>query len=475
MDIQGTRAVSPWIAGSGKFPNVPETVRYIALMKEAFMSMKKLLILAGVLALVAAFGFANGNKESSSAAAGSSSGTTTLNMWDFLSGGDGVRMGEIVDKFNSSQSKIQVKRTTLQWGIPFYTKVRTAIVAGQEPDVMTYHLSRYARAVPAGILTPITDSMLSSVGLSKSDFFPRLVEKATHNGTLYGVPLDTHPLILYYNKDILKQAGLLDANGMPKGIEGINNFTAALKAVKAKTGAEPLVMENNSAAYTPWRVWYTLLKQQGGSVIENGKVSIGAKGKAALEVMSSWAKDALLPQNLDYQTMVAEFVSGKAAFMLNGVWETPTLVDAQKKGKLTFQYGEMPVPKFYQNDDVWADSHSFVIPNSTKNPLSDTIKKADMQFIAFVEKNALIWAGGGHIPAYLPVVNSTAYQNLKPNVDYVAAAKHVVYDPAVPIGGAAGTMEADFVQFANPMLNGQLSVDQVISQFTQQLTQDLSK
>lgn len=437
------------------------------------MSMRKILLLAGALALVSALVFANGNKES--AASSTSSGPLTLTMWDFLSGGDGVRMGEIVDKFNASQSKIQVKRTTLQWGIPFYTKVQTSIVAGQEPDVMTYHLSRYPSAVPAGLLTPITDTMLSSVGLAKSDFFPRLVEKATVDGTLYGVPLDTHPLILYYNKDILKKAGLLGADGMPTGISGIDNFTKALETIKSSTSAEPLVMENNSSAYTPWRVWYTLLKQQGGSVISNGKVSIGQKGKAALEVMASWAKNGLLPQNLDYQTMVAEFVSGKAAFMLNGVWETPTLVDAQKKGKLSFQYGEMPVPQFYQNDDTWADSHSLVIPNSKKNPLSSTVKQADMQFIAFVEKNALIWAGGGHIPAYLPVINSAAYQNLKPNVDYVAAAKHVVYDPAVPIGGAAGTLEADFVQFANPMLNGQLTVDQAIAQFTQQLTQDLSK
>ena len=45
--------------------------------------------------------------------------------WDFLSGGDGVRMKALIDAFNKEHPDIQVKGTTLEWGVPFYTKVRT--------------------------------------------------------------------------------------------------------------------------------------------------------------------------------------------------------------------------------------------------------------------------------------------------------------------------------------------------------------
>ena len=65
-----------------------------------------------------------------------------VTWWDFLGGGDGVRMKTLLDQFNTENAgKIHVNATTLEWGIPFYTKVQTAAAVGEGPDVMTYHLS----------------------------------------------------------------------------------------------------------------------------------------------------------------------------------------------------------------------------------------------------------------------------------------------------------------------------------------------
>jgi multiple sugar transport system substrate-binding protein len=49
-----------------------------------------------------------------------------VTWWDFLSGGDGVRMKALISRFNEEHPDIKVTGTTLEWGIPFYTKVRTA-------------------------------------------------------------------------------------------------------------------------------------------------------------------------------------------------------------------------------------------------------------------------------------------------------------------------------------------------------------
>lgn len=38
--------------------------------------------------------------------------------WDFLSGGDGVRMKALIDAFNKEHPDIQVKGTTLEWACP---------------------------------------------------------------------------------------------------------------------------------------------------------------------------------------------------------------------------------------------------------------------------------------------------------------------------------------------------------------------
>ncbi|MGG2479166.1 extracellular solute-binding protein, partial [Rhizobium sp. BR5] len=80
--------------------------------------------------------------------------------WDFLSGGDGVRMKALIDAFNKEHPDIQVKGTTLEWGVPFYTKVRTASAVGEGPDVMTYHLSRAPLGVEEKVLSEITEKDL---------------------------------------------------------------------------------------------------------------------------------------------------------------------------------------------------------------------------------------------------------------------------------------------------------------------------
>jgi multiple sugar transport system substrate-binding protein len=101
-----------------------------------------------------------------------------LTYWDFLGGGDGIRMKQIVEEFNKSQSEIHVTESTLTWGEPFYTKVHTAVVAGQTPDIMTYHLSHFPAGISAKDLRPLTTEELAAAGLKASDFQANLVQRS---------------------------------------------------------------------------------------------------------------------------------------------------------------------------------------------------------------------------------------------------------------------------------------------------------
>lgn len=391
---------------------------------------------------------------------------TKITFWNFLGGGDGARMKTLIDGYNASQKKYQVQQTVLQWGIPFYTKVRTSTSVGQAPDLISFHLSRISGWAPANLLRPITTQELSSVGLKQADFFPRLWNAASYQGKTYAVPLDTHPLVLYYNKDVARKAGLLDANGNLRPMNSVAQFTAALKAVKDKTGLAGLAMENHSTAYMPWRLWLTMVEQQGGSIVTNNKISAGEAGKKALTIMADWMKQGYMPKNSDYPSSVAQFTTGKTAFMINGVWEVPTMVDGRKTGKLPFDYGVAPLPKFFGNQDTWGDSHGFAIPNNARKPIPADRLAGVMDFIAYVQKNALTWAQGGHIPAYLPVVNSAKYTALKPNSDYAkVSAANVTYDPPGWYSGAAGPLEAVSIKYFPAAMAGQLSVDKAMSLF----------
>ena len=63
-------------------------------------------------------------------------------------------------------------------------------------------------------------------------------------------------------------------------------------------------------------------------------------------------------------------------------------------------------------------------------------------------KSSLIWAEGGHIPAYRPVLESKEYSDLDPQSNYAGVADKVVLDPKAWFSGSGSDME---VQASVPM------------------------
>jgi len=378
-----------------------------------------------------------------------------ITWWDFLSGGDGVRMKALISRFNEEHPDIKITATTLEWGIPFYTKVRTAVAVGQGPDVMTYHLSRMPLGLEEGVLDEITDEDLKNADLSKDDFFEASVKAASSDdGKLHAVPFDIHSLVLYYNKSFLEGSRFLDAGGKLTGIESLKDFEEALALAKEK-GAEVPVTYATGDDGGVYRVFYTLLRQQGGELIKGSEVLPGdnlEKAAKAIEVMTNWGENGWQPEQAAYEASVALFTSGKSAFMLNGVWEVPTLVDMERKGTLGFQWGAVQVPNLMGTLTTWADSHAFAIP--TNNKMSPEKRKAVMTVIGWMEKNSIAWAEAGHIPAYKPVATSDAFKKMEPNATYSALADTASYDPRSPIAGVASPAYDAALNVISPAIHG---------------------
>ena len=393
--------------------------------------------------------------------------------WDFLSGGDGVRMKTLLDQFNKENPDISINATTLEWGPPFYTKVQTSAAVGQGPDVMTYHLSRMPLGVSTGTLRPFTDEDMKSVGLSKDDYFPADWDGVHVDGKQYGVPFDIHSIILYYNKTKLKAAGLLGDDGLPKGLDGKDNFDAALK--KLTSGDNPGISFSSDDG-TTWRILYTFLAQQDGVFMNGDKVLDGDNAKKAANVVSmvaNWEAQGWAPKLIDYPASIALFTSGKAAFHINGVWEVPTMADLAKNGKLGFEWGAIQIPTLFAHPATWADSHCFAIPNRKGNEISPTKLKAVMTVIAWMNKHSLFWATAGHIPAYRPVTESDDFKKMQPNATYSTLAKTAVFDPKSKIAGVASPVYAAVVNFVAPAFAGQLKPEDAVSQVRDQLESEL--
>ena len=392
--------------------------------------------------------------------------------WDFLAGGDGVRMRKLIDTFNTEHPDITITPTTLEWGVPFYTKVRTSAAVGQGPDVMSYHLSRTPLGIEEGVLSPITDEDLANAGLDTSDFFQTAVDAASSDGTLYAVPFDIHALVLYYNKDLLEGTDYLDDEGNLTAIENLADLDEAMQTLKDNDVATPLTYQTGGEGGL-WRVFYTLLSQQGGEFIVDGEILPGDnadKAVQAIATMRNWQESGFTPEQAEYEASVALFSSGDSAFQLNGVWEVPTYTDAAENDTLGFDWGAVEIPPLMGGEATWADSHAFAIPDEGDETISGEKRAAVMTVIGWMEKNAIGWADAGHIPAYLPVAESDEYKSMEPNATYASLADNAAFDPQSPLTGVASPAYDAALNLIGPAIHGYLSPEEAVQQIKDELT-----
>ena len=363
----------------------------------------------------------------------------TLTYWNLFGGGDGVRMQTMEAAYAAQQGgPSSLQAATFTWGNPYYTKVTLATIGGAPPDVAVSHLTREKNLARAGLLTEITDDMLALVGLSPADFNATAWETQKVDGKSYAIPLDTHPFVLYYNKDVCDKAGLLNSDGSLKEIKGTEGWEQALQAAKGVTGAYGASVATVSELATPWRWFQSLYSQRDGNTpwLAEGGEKLTYNRELTLDTMHWMQKlttSGLMPTTTDYAGSQTLMFTGQAGFYLQGEWEITT---AQSIEGLDF--GMVPVPTIYDKQAEQADSHTFILPKMERS--DDQVLRA-MTFIKSMLDQSLTWAEGGHIPTYLPTFASAEYKNLQPQASYSAAADTVVYDAEAWYSGSGSTFE----------------------------------
>ena len=393
-----------------------------------------------------------------------------LEWWDFLAGGDGVRMKALIDRFNEEHPDISITATTSEWGLPFYTKVRTSVAVGQGPDIMTYHLSRLPIALEEGVLSPITDEDLQTAGLSRDDFITSAIEAAQDDdGQLMAVPFDVHAIVAYYNRTALEGTDWLDADGNLTGLNSIEDLTEMLTWAKENGFSDPLSFQTEGGGGT-WRMFFTLLRQQDGELITDGEVLAGDnldKAVRAIQILTDWRSEGLIPEQAAYPASVALFQSGRAVLHINGVWEVPTFNDATDAGTLGFEWFANEVPQLLDRPATWADSHALAIPNDANMTAEE--REAAMIAIGWMQRNSLAWADAGHIPAYRATVESAEYQELQPNATYASLVDNAEFDPRSTIAGVASPLYDSINNLVAPAVHGFLGPQEAAEQMKQDL------
>lgn len=367
---------------------------------------------------------------------GVSAGAAPLQLWHLFSGADGAKLIQMLGDVKARYPETNTQATCLAWGSPYYTKLAMASAGQRPPDSAVMHVSRLSGYAPGGLLVPYDLARLAALGVTKESVAPALWERCLYQGQLYSLPLDTHPFIAYYNLEIAEKAGLLGTDGQMAEIKSQEQFlqvgTKLAEVTKQVGISYGFVLDTAQA----WRLFWGFYGQTGGKYsFQPGQKAEWDTDKA-IQVITFIAKmldGKVCSNNLDYPGAIAYFTSGASGMILSGEWETPGF---QKNVK---RLGASPMPTLFGTPASYADSHSFVLPGRLGQ--DDARLQRTYELVVGLMQDAVVWAQGGHIPAYLPTTKDPAYLALKPQASYAGAASSVFLDPPVWFSGAGSDFQ----------------------------------
>lgn len=352
--------------------------------------MKKLLALAAALTATTAL--------HSAAAA-----PVTLTYWQYDYASKVSTMNDLIKKFEAANPDIKIKQETFPYDA-YNQKVASSVPAGQGPDVVNLFYGWLPQYVDGGFLQPLPEKDFP-VKTIESTFVP-MIKTSKLNGKYYALPTSVRTLALFYNKDLMKQAGVLT---VPRTWE---DFVVA--AQKMTKGSAPRYSQIGFGIAPNGQDWQmlreVLVRQYGGTPYTDGGKKVNYSSDAGVKAMTFYT-DLLTKHKVgvtDYfpgsNGYRDAFVAGKAAMIIDGSFAIATV---QKGAK--FNWGVVPLPTF-KSSNVRGNFGSYWVNGITRNAKGDKLA-ASIKFLKFLtsEETMNTWLKSvGEIPASKKLAGSAS-------------------------------------------------------------------
>lgn len=322
------------------------------------------------------------------------SGRLVLDYWEKWTGDEAAAMQQVVDRFNDSQSRIQV-RYFITAGID--QKALIAIAGGDPPDIVglyNYNIPLYAET---GAILPLDElGTPEATGLSRyAQGVQPILTHPDSTGTLrqFACPNTGGTLALYYNAAAFKDAGL-DPARPPRTIAELDEFAAALDRREPAGEYRRLGFTPTEPGWWPW-AWGPYF---GGSLTDASARHASIDSPEHMAAFS-WIRDIatrLDPTHVarfgagwgaSYDSPLNAFIRGEVAMILQGPW----LANVINRVNPTLDYAVAPFPIAGSLASIadagpvgLVEADTICIPRGSRNP------EAAMEFIAFTQRQEIV-------------------------------------------------------------------------------------
>lgn len=320
----------------------------------------------------------------------------------------------ITNQFNATNpDHVVVKPQIVEWG-PYYDQLSARIVSGDIPAIGVMHESALGDFVARNLVEPLDDG-LKSVGITPDDFTDQARRGTVIGGKVYALPFDTWSWLWHINLNMMKKAGLVNADGSPILPTTPEELIAHAEKFKAATGKPYFVWPSVNEFASSYRNFLTLVAQQGATVFPPGGKTIDVRSDAArraLELINRLWGEGHVKTGADYGAANQAFLGGEAGIVIVGTWTIDDFLSQSKQAgsPLAGGYTVIPFPPIFGKKAVFADGHSWVLLKGGAR--DDKARKAAFGLLRALWDNDFEWSRTGHLPARKSVVESAAYKEL---------------------------------------------------------------
>lgn len=279
-------------------------------------------------------------------------------MW--VSSSEELRQwNERAESYASSQADAALQIEPIGWNA-YWTRLQSRLDAGEISDLVAMQsLRAYEFFGQTGEFLPLNEFIASDPDFDRADFDASMIEALSYDGQIYGLPFDTGPVVLYYNRTLFDQYGIRypddswDWSDLLNAAEGLSrDGNHGIALTDMLSGIVYFLWGMGGEYYDEHTGVYDFIREEN---------ALAFQFVSDLFHVHEVARP--LTEFANPQFHVEQFLNGNVGMFMEGPWQINNLKQAD------FEWGIAPVPATPTGRTTPVSGSGFAISSRTQHPL----------------------------------------------------------------------------------------------------------
>ncbi len=338
---------------------------------------------------------------------------------------------KLVDGFHAEHPDISIKAIYSGNYTDTMTKAMTSLKGGNPPHLSVILSTEIFTLIDNDAVLPFDDLVTTDAEKAwLNSFYPALMENSRTAGKTWSIPFQRSTIVMYYNKDAFREAGL-NPDQPPATWDELVSMGKKLVRKDGEGKVTQWGLEIPSTGYPYW-MFGALCKQNGEVLMNDMGTETYFDTPGVIEALEFWKSlgltHGIMPQGtIEWGTLRSDFLEGKTAMM----WHSTGNLTAVKQNA-KFDFGVAMLPAMKMRGTPTGGGNFFIFKKTT--PEEQKAALAFIQWMTQPERTAL-WS------------IATGYLGTRPDAYETAALKEYV------AGFPAAAVARDQLRFATAELS----------------------